>query len=67
MLGAWRFGAAHAPPQALPFHPKVARRRCGRSSVGITIDLHGHVMAGMQADAAEQVDAAIRGAVKPRG
>ena len=46
-------------------HPKVASERLGHSTIGITLDLYSHVMPGMQADAAEQVDAAIRGAVKP--
>lgn len=46
-------------------HPKIASERLGHSSIGITLDLYSHVMPGMQADAAEQVDAAIRGAVKP--
>jgi hypothetical protein len=31
--------------------------------MGITLDLYSHVMPGMQADAAEQVDAAIRTAI----
>ncbi|UUP19538.1 site-specific integrase [Nitratireductor thuwali] len=47
-------------------HPKVASERLGHSTIGITLDLYSHVMPGMQADAAEQVDAAIRSAVKPR-
>jgi integrase len=46
-------------------HPKVASERLGHSTIGITLDLYSHVMPGMQADAAEQVDAAIRSAVKP--
>lgn len=46
-------------------HPKVASERLGHSTIAITIDLYSHVMPGMQADAAEQVDAAIRSAVKP--
>ncbi|TWG53544.1 tyrosine-type recombinase/integrase [Aminobacter sp. J44] len=46
-------------------HPKIASERLGHSSIGITLDLYSHVMPGMQADAAEQVDAAIRGALKP--
>ncbi len=46
-------------------HPKVASERLGHSTIGITLDLYSHVMPGMQADAAEQVDAAIRRAVKP--
>jgi integrase len=41
-------------------HPKVASERLGHSTIGITLDLYSHVMPGMQADAAEQVDAAIR-------
>lgn len=45
-------------------HPKVASERLGHSTIGITLDLYSHVMPGMQADAAEQVDAAIRRAVK---
>jgi integrase len=47
-------------------HPKVASERAGHSSIGITLDLYSHVMPGMQADAAEQVDAAIRSAVKAK-
>jgi integrase len=47
-------------------HPKVASERLGHSTIGVTLDLYSHVMPGMQADAAEQVDAAIRGAVKAR-
>jgi integrase len=45
-------------------HPKVASERLGHSTIGITLDLYSHVMPGMQADAAEQVDVAIRRAVK---
>lgn len=47
-------------------HPKVARARLGQSTIGITLDLYSHVMPGMQADAAEQVDAAIQRAVKAK-
>lgn len=47
-------------------HPKVASERLGHSTIGITLDLYSHVMPGMQADAAEQVDAAIQGAVKAK-
>ncbi|BAV45293.1 integrase family protein [Mesorhizobium loti] len=45
-------------------HPKIASERLGHSSIGITLDLYSHVMPGMQADAAEQVDAAIQRALK---
>lgn len=47
-------------------HPKIASERLGHSTVGITLDLYSHVMPGMQADAAEQVDAAIRRAITAR-
>ncbi|PRD40664.1 site-specific integrase [Phyllobacterium phragmitis] len=47
-------------------HPKVASERLGHSTIGITLDLYSHVMPGMQADAAEQVDLAIRSAVKAK-
>ncbi|CAN7600617.1 tyrosine-type recombinase/integrase [Mesorhizobium amorphae] len=45
-------------------HPKVASERLGHSSIGITLDLYSHVMPGMQADAAEQVDAALQAAIE---
>ncbi|TJW77936.1 MAG: integrase [Mesorhizobium sp.] len=44
-------------------HPKVASERLGHSSIGITLDLYSHVMPGMQADAAEQVDVALQAAI----
>ncbi|CAN7732632.1 tyrosine-type recombinase/integrase [Mesorhizobium sp. LjNodule214] len=47
-------------------HPKIASERLGHSSIGITLDLYSHVMPGMQADAAEQVDAVIQRAVKAK-
>lgn len=46
-------------------HPKIASERLGHSTIGITLDLYSHVMPGMQANAAEQVDAAIKAAKKP--
>lgn len=45
-------------------HPKIASERLGHSTIGITLDLYSHVMPGMQANAAEQVDAAIKAAKK---
>lgn len=48
---------------AAGIHPKVASERLGHSTVGITLDLYSHVMPGMQADAAEQVDAALQAAI----
>ena len=47
-------------------HPKVASERLGHSKIGITLDLYSHVMPGMEADAAERVDAALQAAVKKR-
>jgi integrase len=45
-------------------HPKIASERLGHSTIGITLDLYSHVMPGMQADAAEQVDAALQAAIR---
>jgi hypothetical protein len=39
------------------------RSRLGLSSVGITLNLYSHVLAGMQEDAAAKVDAAIQAAI----
>jgi integrase len=47
-------------------HPKVASERLGHSKIGITLDLYSHVLPGMEADAAERVDAALQAAVKRR-
>lgn len=46
-------------------HPKIASERLGHSNIGITLDLYSHVMPGMQANAAEQVDALVKAARKP--
>jgi integrase len=53
--------ATHLPANGI--HPKVAQERLGHSSVGITLDLYGHVFPGMQDDAAAKIDAAIRAAI----
>lgn len=45
-------------------HPKVASERLGHSTIAITLDLYSHVMPGMQADAAEQVDAVLQAAIE---
>jgi hypothetical protein len=44
-------------------HPKIASERPGHSNIGTTLDLYSHVMPGMQADAAEQVDVALQAAI----
>ena len=45
-------------------HIKVASERLGHSTTGITMDLYQHVTAGMQQDAAVQIDAAYQKAIK---
>ena len=45
-------------------HPKVASERLGHSKVGITLDLYSHVLPGMDADAAAQVDASLQDAIQ---
>jgi integrase len=47
-------------------HPKVASERLGHSKIGITLDLYSHVLPGMEADAAERVDAALQAAINRR-
>ena len=43
-------------------HPKVVSERLGHASIGITLDTYSHVMAGMQEEAAEKIDAGLRAA-----
>ena len=48
-------------------HSKVASGWLGHSRADITLDLHSHVLAGMQADdAAARVDEAMVAAIKGR-
>jgi integrase len=47
-------------------HPKVANERLGHTKIGITLDLHSHVLPNMQADAAAIVDGALRAALNKR-
>jgi integrase len=44
-------------------HPKVVSERLGHSRVGITLDTYSHVLPGMQEDAAQRIDAALRRAI----
>ncbi|HEY5274968.1 MAG TPA: tyrosine-type recombinase/integrase [Coriobacteriia bacterium] len=44
-------------------HPKVVSERLGHASIGITLDTCSHVMPGMQAEAAEKIDAGLRAAL----
>jgi integrase len=48
-------------------HPKVAQERLGHSSIAITLDLYSHVMPGMQDEAAQRVDVALRAAIERAG
>jgi integrase len=41
-------------------HPKVASERAGHASVSITLDVYSHLIPGMQEDAANRIDAALR-------
>ncbi len=41
-------------------HPKVVSERLGHATVAITLDTYSHVLPGIQRDAAERIDAAIR-------
>lgn len=43
---------------------KVVSERAGHSNVAITLQLYGHVIPNMQADAAAKVDAALRGTLE---
>ncbi len=45
-------------------HPKVVSERLGHSKVGITLDTYSHVLPGMQEDAAEKIDIALRVAIQ---
>ena len=45
-------------------HPKVAQERLGHSSIGITLDLYSQVLPGMQDEAAQRIDAAMRAAME---
>ena len=40
-------------------HPKVVSERLGHASVGITLDTYSHVLPGLQAAAAVQLDALL--------
>ena len=46
-------------------HPKVASERAGHSSISITMDIYSHLIPGMQEDAADRIDAALRTHLEP--
>ncbi|MDX6198770.1 MAG: hypothetical protein QOJ79_1921 [Actinomycetota bacterium] len=37
-------------------HPKIVQERLGHASIGMTLDVYSHVLAGMQHDAATQIE-----------
>ena len=45
-------------------HPKVVSERLCHSTTGITLDIYSHVMPGMQEEAAQKVDVALRTAIE---
>ena len=48
-------------------HPKVVQERLGHASIAITMDIYGHVMPNMQAEAAAKIDDALKAAQKKNG
>ena len=44
-------------------HPKVVSERLGHSTIAITLDTYSHVLPGIQEEAAEKIDAALRRAI----
>ncbi len=48
-------------------HPKVVSERLGHSSVGITLNTYSHVLPGLQAEAAAQLDQLIKQAALANG
>jgi integrase len=44
-------------------HPKIASERLGHASISITMDTYSHAMPGLQEDAAQRIDAALRKAL----
>ena len=56
--------ATHLLAQGI--HPKVVSERLGHSTIGITLDTYSHVMPGMQEEAAQKLDDALRAAIHRR-
>ena len=44
-------------------HPKVVSERLGHATVAITLDTYSHVLPGLQKEAAERIDVALRKAL----
>jgi len=47
-------------------HPKIASERLGHASIAITMDTYSHAIPGLQEDAAQRIDAALRNAILGR-
>jgi len=47
-------------------HPTVTSERLRHSKIGVALDPYSRVLAGMQEEAAERVDAALRAAINRR-
>ena len=41
-------------------HPKIASERLGHSSIAVTMDIYSHALPGLQEEAAQRIDAALR-------
>jgi hypothetical protein len=41
-------------------HPGIASERLGHASIAITMDAYSHAIPGLQEDAAQRIDAALR-------
>lgn len=54
--------ATHLP--RLGVSPKVVAERLGHSTVGITLDRYSHVLKGMQEEAVQKIDLALRAAIQ---
>ena len=44
--------------------PKVISERLGHSKVGFTLDIYGHILPGMEEEAAQKVDSGLRAALQ---
>ena len=45
-------------------HPKIVSERLGHASIAITMDIYSHAIPGLQEDAAQRIDAALRDAIR---
>lgn len=45
-------------------HPKMVSERLGHATVSLTLDIHSHVLPGLQRDAAEALDSVLGPALR---